>query len=61
MAWYPGMPENRPAAGGAVIIRSIAMAEKATKHRTKAVLLVAPTRPQNFDITIGDVSRVVAG
>jgi len=61
MTWYPGMPENRPASGSAVVISSIAMAEEATRLRTRAVLLVARGRPQHVDIGIGDVSRVVAG
>jgi hypothetical protein len=61
MAWVPGLPGNRPAEGAAVVITSIAMTEEATKLRTRAVLLVARDRPQSLDITIGDVSRVMAG
>lgn len=45
MTWYPGMSENRPTTGGAVVIRSIAMATEATKLRTRGVLLVARNRP----------------
>ena len=61
MTWYPGMPENRPAAGSAVVLTSAAMVQETTRLRTRAVLLVARNRPHNIDITIGDVSRVVAG
>lgn len=45
MSWYPGMSENRPASGGAMVIRLVAMAEEATKYRTRGVFLVAPNRP----------------
>ncbi|KAG0533265.1 hypothetical protein BDA96_04G178100 [Sorghum bicolor] len=61
MTWYPGMPENRPAAGSVVVLTSAAMVQETTRLRTRAVLLVARNRPHNIDITIGDVSRVVAG
>lgn len=61
MAWYAGMPENRPASGSAVVVSSIAMDEEATKLRTRAVLLTARGRPHHVDIGIGDVSRVVVG
>lgn len=61
MSWYPGMPENRPVVGNAIVVTSIAMTEEATKLRTRSVLLVARNRPHNVDINIGDVSRVVAG
>jgi hypothetical protein len=44
-----------------VVITSLATMEEATKFRTRGVLLVARDRPQNIDITIGDVTRVVAG
>jgi len=55
------MPENRPAAGSAVVLTSAAMVQETTRLHTRAVLLVARNRPHNIDITIGDVSRVVAG
>lgn len=61
MTWYPGMSENRPAWGNAVIITSVAMTAEATRLRSRAVLLVARSRPENIDIGIGDVSRIVAG
>jgi hypothetical protein len=61
MAWFPGIPENRPAAGNAVVITPLTTMEEATKFRTRGVLLVARDRPQNIDITIGDVTRVVVG
>lgn len=61
MSSYPGMPENRPVVGNAIVVTSIAMTEEATKLRTRSVLLVARNRPHNVDINIGDVSRVVAG
>lgn len=44
-----------------MVIRSIAMVTEVTKLRTHGVLLVAQDRPPQIDITIGDVTRVVAG
>jgi len=55
------MAESRPTSGTAVVVRSIAMMEEATRLRTRAVLLVAQNRPENVEISIGDISRVVAG
>lgn len=42
------------------MITSAALMEEATRLRTWAVLLVARNCPQHVDISIGDVSRVVA-
>ena len=61
MAWYLGMLENRPASGSAVVITLQDMTAEATRLHTKTVILVALARPPYVDITIGDVSRVMAG
>lgn len=61
MAWYPGMPANRPESGSAVVIPSITITEETTKLITRAVLLSAHGRPHHADIGIGDVTRVVTG
>lgn len=59
--WYPGMPENQPAAGSAAVITAGPVLAEATRLRTHAVLLVARSKPQHVNIDIGDVSRVMAG
>lgn len=61
MTWYPGMPENRPAAGSAAIVGGTTMAAEVTKLSTRVVLLTALDRPVHDDIGIGDITRVVAG
>lgn len=44
-----------------MLITSTAMIEEATDLRARSVLLVAREQPQNVNITIGDVSKIVAG
>lgn len=54
------MPENRSAAGNAVLLLSVALSEEADKYHSRGVFLMAREGPHGSDISISDVSRVIA-
>lgn len=56
MAYVPGMAENCPKEGAAVVISSATMANEVTKYRTRVVLLVACADIRFLDITMGEVA-----
>lgn len=56
MAYFPGMTENRPEEGIAVVISSVTMANEVDKFRSRAVLLVARTDIKYHNITTEEVA-----
>jgi hypothetical protein len=56
MAYFPGMAENCPEEGAAVVISSVTMANEITKFQTRAVLLVAQADIKYLNITTEEVA-----
>lgn len=61
MAYVPGLVENRPKEGAAVVVSSATLANEADKFRSRAVLLVARADIRYLNITTGEVALAFSG